>query len=222
MVHPLRALAIAVTLAVAACPARAADSGWMLRTGYARATFDPATVVHVAGQGVPGAEVDVPSRDVLLGDVGREVGGRWIARVAFGLPIEVPVVAAGTLAATLPAAAGPLGEVEIAPLLGTLLYAPLQWHGVRPYAGFGAGYVFVLDATDGAVESLHASGAWVPVLQAGCDVEVTSRLSLFVDARWMPLETRVTGSLPDLGGLGVEADVQLDPTVISAGVGYRF
>ena len=222
MVRFLQALAIAAVLAVAACPAGAADSGWMLRTGYARATFDPAAAVHVAGQGVPGADVDVPARDVLLGDVGREVGGRWIARVAFGLPVEVPVGAAGALAATLPAAAGPLGEVEIAPLLGTLLYAPLHKHGVRPYAGFGAGYVFVLDATEGAVESLHASGAWVPVLQAGCDVELTSRLSLFVDARWMPLETRVTGNVPALGGLGVEADVQLDPTVISAGVGYRF
>lgn len=221
MARSLQVPVLAATLALAISPADADESSWTLRTGYARATFDPAATVRAGGQRVSGADVDVPDRDVFLGDVGHDLGRRWIARVAFGLPVELPVVAAGSLAA-LPTSSRTLGEVEIAPLLGTLLYAPLQAGGARPYAGFGAGYVFVLGETDGSVESLNASGAWVPVLQAGCDFQVTSRLSVYVDARWMPLETRVTGRLPALGGLGVEADVQLDPAVVSAGVGYRF
>jgi outer membrane protein len=213
---------IAAVLLALIPPAHAETSPWSARVGYGRAAFETASVMALGGAAVPGASIAVDDSDVLVGDLGRDLSPWLTARVAFGVPLTVAVDAAGTLAGFSPSLSGRLGEVDIAPLVGTLLWAPLDVRGWKPYAGAGLGYVLALEARDGDVASLQASSGWGLVLQAGCDVALTSRWSAYVDARKLYIDTRVSGVVPALGGPAVEADVTLDPLVVSAGVGYRF
>jgi outer membrane protein len=220
-----RSAQICVLAAVLLAPAmagRAETSPWSARVGYGRAAFDTASVVRLAGTAVQGASVDVDDVNVLLGDLGRDLSPRFTARVTFGVPVTVAVDAAGTLTDFTPPLGGRLGEVEIAPLLGTLLYAPFDVRGWKPYVGAGLGYVMALDAKDGDVSSLEASSGWGFALQAGCDVVLSSHWSAYVDARKVYFDTEVSGFASVLGGPPVKADVTLDPLVVSAGVGYRF
>lgn len=202
--------------------AHAETSPWSARVGYGRAAFETGSVLALGGASVPGASVAVDDSHVLLGDFGRDLSPRLTARVAFGVPVTVTVDAAGTLAGVSPSLSGRLGEVDIAPLVGTLLWAPFDVRGWKPYVGAGLGYVLVVEARDGDVSSLEASNGWGLVFQAGCDVALTPRWSAYVDARKLHIDTRVSGVVPALGGPAVEADVTLDPLVVSAGVGYRF
>lgn len=202
--------------------AHAGTALWSARVGYGRVAFDTASVISLGGVTVPGASVDVDDADVLLGDLGRDLSRRFTARVTFGVPLTVSVDATGTLAGLSPPLSGRLGEVDIAPMLGTVLFAPFDAHGWKPYFGAGLGYVMALEASDGDVSSIEASSGWGFTLQAGCDVALTPHWSVYVDARKVYFATEVSGFVPALGGPPVKADVTLDPLVISAGVGYRF
>lgn len=207
---------------LAVAHAEPSSSPWSMRLGYGQAAFATATRLQLAGAKVPGADVDIADADLLLGDIGRQLSPHWSVRFAFGLPVTVSVAAGGSLDAYSPPLSGTLGQIEIAPLLGTLLYRPFAERRWRPYVGAGLGYVAVIEAEGRDVDALEASNAWGPVLEAGCDVTLTPRWSAYVDARKLFVGTKVTGTVPALGGPAVGADVTLDPLVLNLGVGYRF
>lgn len=197
-------------------------SRWTARVGYALASFDVGTELSVAGAPIPGAAVGVADQGILLGDVGYDFADHWTARVAVGAPVQLPVQAAGTLQSLPPPFTGTLGEIEIAPVVVSVLYAPLQFKGLAPYVGAGASYTYVLGTTSGDIASLGASSAWGAVVQAGCNYSITPRLWAFADARKIYFSTTASGTVAALGGAPVEADVTLDPLILNAGLGYRF
>jgi outer membrane protein len=214
-----------VCLAAAVWPAAGSaetPSRWTTRLGYAYASFDTSSALSLAGAPVPGAAVTVRDQGIVMGDVGYDLTERWTARVAMGLPVNLPVLAGGTLRGLAPSLGGTLGEIEIAPVVVTLLYGPREFAGFQPYLGVGAAYTYILDTTSGDVAALDASSEWGAVLQAGCNFAITPRLWAFADARKIYFATTASGVVPALGGLPVEAAVTLDPLIVNAGIGYRF
>jgi outer membrane protein len=199
-----------------------APSRWTTRLGYAHASFDTKSELTLAGAPAPGATVTVDDQGIFMGDVGFDVTENWTARVAIGAPVALPVLAGGTLQGLSPPLTGTLGEIEIAPVVVSLLYAPRRFGGFEPYLGAGAAYTYILDTKPGDVASLEASSGWGAVLQAGCNFAITPRLWAYADARKIYFETTASGVVPALGGLPVEAAVTLDPLIFNAGVGYRF
>lgn len=198
------------------------DSRWSARLGYARVSFDTDAAIAVAGEPVPGAGVAIDDKTVLLGDAGFAFSERWSARVAIGAPADLPVDASGSLRALALPLTGTLGEIQIAPVIVSGLYAPRAFGSFRPYVGAGLVYAWVLETTGGDVQALDASSEWGFVAQAGCDARLGRQWSVFVDARKLYLGTTVSGLIAPLGGVLATASVDLDPLILSAGVGYRF
>lgn len=199
-----------------------APSRWTARVGYAHASFDVASTLSLAGAHAPGASVTVDDQTLLLGDFGYDLTDQWTARVAVGAPLQLPVKVAGTLQQLTPPLSGTLGEIEIAPVVVSLLYAPRRFGGLAPYVGAGAAYTHILGTQSGDIASLEASSGWGAVLQAGCNVEITPQLWAFADARKVFFETTASGTVPALGSAPVGAVVTLDPLIVNAGIGYRF
>ena len=100
----------------------------------------------------------------------------------------------------------------------------LQYHfaptaAIRPYVGAGVNLTLFFDEqTTGPLEdsSLSLGTSVGPALQAGFDVPIGERLFFNVDVRYMWIETKAKLDGASLG------DVEIDPWVFGANLGYRF
>jgi outer membrane protein len=211
----------ALIMWTSASPAES-DARWSARLGYAQASFDTESAIRVAGEPAPGAAVTIADQTVLLGDVGFALNDHWTARLAVGSPIDLPVEAGGSLKMLSPPLTGTLGEIQVAPIVLSALYAPRAFGRFRPYAGAGAAYAWVRESSSGDVNQLRATSEWGVIVQAGCDATLGQRWSAFVDARKLYVDTTASGVIPALGGVPVTAAVNLDPLILNVGVGYRF
>ena len=109
----------------------------------------------------------------------------------------------------------------------------LQYHlaptgKIRPYVGAGVNYtVFYAenasDALEGALGStkVRMSDSAGYALQAGVDVDIGPRTFLNVDVKYIDIETTASLQAPSLGA-GLRVNVDVNPWVVGAGIGYRF
>ncbi|MDG1287709.1 MAG: OmpW family outer membrane protein [Rickettsiales bacterium] len=110
-----------------------------------------------------------------------------------------------------------LGDVWLLPPTLTAQYH-FNPHGeIRPYAGAGLGYIMYFDETPGAVTNIKYDDGIAYVLQAGVDIPVDEHWAVNLDVKKLFHNVDVT-----INGGAVTADVDLDPWIIGAGVGYRF
>lgn len=119
----------------------------------------------------------------------------------------------------LPAAGGSidLGEVSHFPPTVTLKY---RWNPdgvVQPYLGAGVNYTLFYDESPGAVASIDYDSSVGPALQAGVDFMTGEHTFLNLDVRKIWINTDVS-----INGGAINADVDINPYVVSASVGYRF
>lgn len=98
--------------------------------------------------------------------------------------------------------------------------------GVSPYLGAGVAYFIWLDDEPGATAVALGAGDFSIsdefglVLQAGIDVPVSESFLVSVDAKRYFIDTTATWFAN--GTPVIQTEHQLDPWVISAGVGFRF
>ncbi len=115
------------------------------------------------------------------------------------------------------AALGDLGDSWIFPPVVTLQYHFDPMNGFKPYVGAGVQYMlFFNESGNAALGDMSIDNAWGFALQAGVDIEVGDGWYLNADVKKVWLETDASWAG------GVNADVNIDPWIISAGVGYRF
>jgi outer membrane protein len=117
-----------------------------------------------------------------------------------------------------------LGEVA-----DTWIFPPavtLQYHfdglgAFKPYVGAGFQYIYAFDEGVGdnalGATKVKVDDAFGLTLQAGIDISVGGGWYLNADVKKTWIEHDVTWV-----GTGISADLELDPWIISAGVGYRF
>jgi len=112
-----------------------------------------------------------------------------------------------------------LGEVTLLPPTLTLQYHFLPDSQFRPYVGVGINYTFFLDesAPRGVVQSIDYENGFGYAFQAGMDYALTETIVLNLDLKKVFLNTDVA-----INGGAINADVDLDPWIVGAGVGYRF
>ena len=187
---------------------------WWVHVGPAHAKFHTSAEVSLGGAVVPGAGVNASSNTTLGLEVGYDLTPNLAARVTVGVPPTTRITGTGPLAG-----AGELGRLKYGPAVASLTWAFDGLGAVRPYLGAGINYTMMLSSKDGAITNLDVKNAFGAVLQAGVDVPLNKRWGIFLDVKKIFLKTTATGTV---GPAPASASVQLDPTLVHAGLSYSF
>ena len=99
----------------------------------------------------------------------------------------------------------------------------------RPYVGVGANYTAFLwnDATKNLETTLASpvdvdtSSSWGWAAQFGMDWDLNGRWFANIDVKYIDIDTTASLHVQRLGA-GMRVDLDVDPWVVGAGIGYRF
>lgn len=111
-----------------------------------------------------------------------------------------------------------LGEVTHFPPTVTLKYRWTNLGQFEPYVGAGVNYTAFIDSDPPAGRHVDYDSSFGPALQVGVDYRLNERWSLNFDVRRIWINTDVTIS----GDINATDEVDINPWVISTGIGYRF
>ncbi|MCW3837422.1 OmpW family protein [Sphingomonas canadensis] len=212
-------IALAAAGAAAAIPAQAQEAGdWLVR---ARAIAvvpneDAGAVLPSFPTGTVSVENDVVPELDFTYFISKNISAELILATS-----KHNVIGAGALSG--------LGEVAdswVLPPTLTLQYRPLPEGKVHPYVGAGLNYTifYNTDASSSLVTAIGATDvkmkdSFGPAAQIGVDIDLTDRVSLNLDAKWIDMDTTTTLTT---GALVNKVDVSIDPFVLGVGVGIRF
>ncbi|MCC7305119.1 MAG: OmpW family protein [Alphaproteobacteria bacterium] len=111
-----------------------------------------------------------------------------------------------------------LGSAWVLPPTLTLQYHFMPDSAFSPYVGAGVNYsIFYGEDTATGFTSLEVDNGWGPALQVGADYWLNDHWGLNLDLKkiWLNVDA-------ELNSGGIQADIDMDPWVIGAGVSYRF
>ena len=108
------------------------------------------------------------------------------------------------------------GSAWLLPPTLTLQYHFTQFDGFKPYVGAGVNYTHFYNEKPGALTSVSYDDSFGAALQAGVDVPLSGNWYLNADVKKVFINTTAK-----FAG-GVSADVDIDPWLIGAGIGYKF
>ncbi len=120
-----------------------------------------------------------------------------------------------------------LGDTWIFPPTLTLQYH-MDFGTVKPYAGIGVTYINFFNEETGdslggdSVATLEIDDAFGLALQFGIDAQIADNLYLNADIKQVFLDTDATWTGVADPSETIRADVDLNPTIISFGIGYKF
>lgn len=114
-----------------------------------------------------------------------------------------------------------LGEVTLFPPILTGVYRFNPSGRFQPYVGAGVNFTHFFDeAVPSGLRAITYDDSFGPALQVGIDVPINDRWFVNLDVKkvWIQTDVRI-----DAGALGVvDAEVDINPIVAFAGVGYKF
>ncbi len=112
-----------------------------------------------------------------------------------------------------------LGSVWLLPPTVLLQYHHPFQNGFKPYVGAGINYTIFLneDAPGGTVTSIDYQNSLGWALQVGADYMLNEHWLVNVDVKKLFLNTDVS-----INNGAIKANVDIDPWIIGAGLGYRF
>lgn len=121
---------------------------------------------------------------------------------------------------------GKLADTMALPPTLTLQYHFMPDAAIRPYVGAGVNYtIFYNEDASRALETaigatrVSAEDSFGYAVQAGFDVDLSDKLFLNVDVKYIDIDTQATLRT---GALTNRVDVSLDPIVVGVGLGMRF
>jgi outer membrane protein len=109
----------------------------------------------------------------------------------------------------------PLGSVELLPPTLLAQYHFLPGGRIHPYVGAGVNLTIFFEKS-GALDALDLAPRVAPAAQLGADWDLSDRMLLNLDVKWIWLRTTIEDE-----GERV-ADLTIDPFIIGVGVGWRF
>lgn len=137
-----------------------------------------------------------------------------------------PNIAVELIAATTPhdvtARGTSLGDVDVGnawllPPTLTLQYHFTGLDGFKPYVGAGVNYTIFYHEDAGVLSDVDYKNSFGGALQAGVDIPVQDNWMLNLDVKKVFIDTEAR-----FNGGTVRADVDIDPWLVGAGIGYRF
>jgi len=193
----LLAALVVPAVAVAQAPGHA-EHPWTIRTR--------ALLVGANAESDP-VGLEVYSAVAVEADISRRFGRHFAAELILA-----------TLSHEVTSTAGPeeepLGSVELLPPTLLLQYHILPDARVHPYVGAGVNLTIFYEKS-GALDALDFATRVAPAAQVGVDFDLSDRMLLNLDLKWIWLETTIEDA-----GTRV-ADLTINPFVIGLGVGWR-
>jgi outer membrane protein len=193
----------------------APSSKWYVRVGVAGIIYHPGALVTAGGAVVPGASATVTNNVTVIVDGGYYFTKHIAATIFGGIPPKPTLSGTGTIAPY-----GNLGSLWYAPPILSTHYHFLKWGPIQPYAGGGVGYAIILKKHNEALKNLQVHNNFAPVAQAGTDYMFNKKWGAFVDCKQAWLSVDAHGNIE--GVVPAKARVKLYPTIVSAGLTYRF
>ena len=113
---------------------------------------------------------------------------------------------------------GKIGETKQLPPTFSVQYYFNPESKIRPYVGLGLNYTtfFSTESIAGLGGDLDLDDSFGLAAQVGIDYDIDEKWFLTADARYINIETTATNSAAGT------TDVEINPTVLSIGVGYKF
>ncbi len=207
--------------AAAALPARAGDNNGDFMVRVLGTVVDPDTntkSVTANGAAIAGADADVSTQVIPALTLSYFLTNNWALEL-FCCFSKHAVDGKGAIAGL-----GEIADTWIFPPVVTLQYHFGGLGPIKPYVGAGVQYIHFFSEGTGAnalgASSVDIDDAFGFALQAGTDISLGEGWYLNADVKKVFMNTDVTWNNTALGT--VKADVNIDPWIISAGVGYRF
>ena len=203
------AAGLAAVAALAASPALAgAEQPYMIRLrGLVVAPDASATITPIGGS------ADITTSVVPELDLNYFITDNWALELILGVtPHKATAVhtAVGDVA---------LGKTVLLPPTLTVQYHFMPHEKFRPYVGAGLNYTFFFNTKDEGVSDLHLKNTLGYALQAGCDDALDEPWMFNIDVKKLFLSTKASMYA---GPTRIAANVDIDPWIIGAGIGYRF
>jgi len=222
MTHKLLAAGLAACcLAATAAPALAqtddAPGTLLVHIDAAGVFKDASAKVYIAGGRVPGGSIGSPADETITFDVDYFLTPNFSVDFFAGLPPRAVIRGAGTLSG-----AGTLATTNYGPAVLTGEYHVTGLGAFHPYVAAGLDYTLFLNIHHEALYDVKIPNAFGAAVKLGMDYDITPAWSAHFYVMHIFLGTRVSASAVPGGAVPAVAKATIDPTIIGAGLGYKF
>ncbi len=188
---------------------------WFGRVGAVGAVYHSSATFATGGVQIPHASAQVSDNESVTFEVGYDITKNISTQLMAGIPPKPAITGEGTVAQLRE-----LGAVRYGPGILSGVYRMPRWKTFQPHAGGGVAYAIFLKDHNASVSDLHVANSFGSVVQAGAEYTLSGRWSIFGDFKEIWLGVNAHGLIG--GAVPVTAHVPLNPSLISAGVKYRF
>jgi outer membrane protein len=178
---------------------------------------DASAKVYIAGGRVPGGSIGSPADETITFDAAYFLTPNFAIDLYAGLPPRAVVRGAGTLSG-----AGTLATTNYGPAVLSGEYHVTGLGAFHPYAAAGVNYTLFLNIHHEALYDVKIPNAFGAAFKIGADYDLSPAWSAHFYVMHIFLGTRVSASAVPGGAVPAVAKATIDPTIIGAGVGYRF
>ncbi len=201
------------------------DNPWMVRGRILHVVPDESGDLSVGGTALVG-DVDIETSVVPELDISYFLNDN----IAFELILAVTPHDVETAGLVVPGVGElgtvDLGDVWLLPPTLTAQYHFTQFGQFKPYVGAGINYTLFFDEDAGSVaDGIDYDPSFGGALQIGFDYDLDGEeggWAFNVDAKKVWINTDVTVDLTTALGATVQADVDINPLILGAGLGYKF
>jgi outer membrane protein len=223
MTNALVALGVALGMVGATAPALAGDPNgdFMVRVLGTVVDPDSQATVKAGGVRIPDADADVSTQFIPAATL------TYFFNPAISAELFCCFSKHDIKGTRSISALGEIADTWIFPPALTLQYHFNSTGAFRPYLGVGGQYINFFDTGTGdnvlGAQKVSIDDAVGFTIQAGLDFSMGNGWFLNADVKKTWLDTTVTWhKSKTLGGINVVADADIDPVIVSVGLGYRF
>jgi outer membrane protein len=208
--------------AVAAAQGAATDDGlaagnWLVHLDAVGIFKHSSADISVAGTGVPGASISSPDDVTLSVDANYFLTPNFAIDLVGGIPPRTPIKGAGSIGYL-----GTLATTSYAPAVLSVDYHLNNLGRFHPYAGIGLNYTLFFRVSDGSLHNVKFDNAFGVAFKLGVDYDIDRRWTANFYALQILLGNHITASIDPAGTVPAVAKATTNPTVVGAGIGYRF
>lgn len=193
---------------------------WYANVGISGIFYDSSSELSIMSARVADADAELSDAITASVEFGYHLNPNLSLALTLGLPPKSSLDGRGSFEGV------ELGNVTYGPIVATAKYHVTAFgDSFRPYVGAGAAYTVIFSDTDSALKNFNVDGEFGAVLQGGVELDVADDQHVFIDVKKIFLDASGTATTfhPVSGApLPATAKVELDPLVITAGIGFRF